>query len=222
MRSHALYIFKSYSRINVTNILQWCFMLSNNNLFEPCVPILTGTQLDVIPGKFLLKFTQDKYAFRDIDWLSNIDTLKDIIKSTDKSIVFGVHSESQVNFLKAQFKDCALVITCSYDEPEIYDRFLTDIARRHINLQNLGSIELNESDKILTTVERIEHYKKVFMEQELIPTTLSYRGDYNVPVRDLFDKDKLFRHLSNIKVTASPAASEFYDKWYEINEKEKL
>jgi hypothetical protein len=208
--------------MNITNILQWCFMLSNNNLFGSCVPILSGTQLDVIPGEFLLKFTQDKHAFRDIDWLSNIDTLKDIIKSTNKSIVFGVHSESQVDFLKSQFKDNALVITCSYDESEIYDRFLTDIARRHVNLQNLGSIKLNESDKSLTTVERIEHYKKVFAEQELIPTTLSYRGDYDVPVRDLFDKSKLIRHLSNIGVTASTAASEFYDKWYEINEKEKL
>ena len=57
----SLYIFKS-TPFNITNLPQWSLYLSRDDLYQPCKPVLTNTQLDLEIGGFAQQFSSTPQA----------------------------------------------------------------------------------------------------------------------------------------------------------------
>jgi hypothetical protein len=210
----SLYVFKS-TPFNITNLPQWSLYLSRDDLYQPCKPILTNTQLDLEIGGFAQQFSPDPQAlFRDIDWEEQLPKLDALINSIDQSVVFGVNSVEQLTVLKTHFKDQAITVSCSYNQ-DYYPKMLSWYVHRHIRLQNLGIIEITAHDRELRTngTNLVDHYAQAFDKACLIPPTIDPVGDYDIPVGDFFNVSKFFNHMSCIGGAPTQQAIDFYNQW---------
>ena len=210
----SLYIFKS-TPFNITNLPQWSLYLSRDDLYQPCEPILTNTQLDLKIGGFAQQFSPDpRMMFRDIDWVEQLPKLDKLISSIDQSVAFGVNSVEQMSVLKNHFKKQAITISCSYNQDQ-YPQMLSWYVHRHIRLQNLGIIEITAHDQHLRTsgVNLVEYYTRAFDQAQLISLTMQPVGDYDIPIKDFFDSNKFFTHMSCVGALPTQQAIDFYNKW---------
>jgi hypothetical protein len=191
------------------------------DLYDPCTPTINqghlGMSLAQFPQEFQPKDT--KTEFRNINWEEKIDKLSALVNSIDQSLVFGVNSDEQMAFLKNYFGNTAVTVSYSYDE-SFYDTMLTWVVTRHIAQQDNGIIEITQCDKTLRddNVDLIEYYKQSFEEQNLIPKTLTGFGDCDIPIKDFFNIEKFFQHLSNLDNNAPTIkAITYYNEWYAYN-----
>ena len=217
MNSNSLFLFKT-EKLNLVNLLQFCFILSRNDLYEPCIPNFESGQLTTIKGKFIYdSSSDDPDNFRNIKWESKTQIVVDAL--TCGPLVLGNHSIEQLYFLKEYFKEnSALIITCSYTADE-YEFFLEQLVKQHIYLQDAGFLPLSQVDKDLrSSVENIKiYYKNSFDKQQLLPKEMQYFSDYNVPLIDFYDEDKFFQHLQNLPCVPTQVAIDYYHQWQKIN-----
>jgi len=218
MKSEKLFLFKTES-INFVNLLQFCLYLSRGDLYQPCIPIIKHQHLTLIPGDFCLFYDPNDPIrnFRNIDWRSKIHSLNDLLSGIDQPIVFGNNSIDQIRFLKSNVNHSCATISCSYDE-EYYDFILNYFTRSHISKQMSGQLEITNLDQQLRNDQSIDlflWYKNSFDQQNLVPKSLNFDTDYTVPLRDFFDKERFFWHLTNIGGSESPEALDYYNNWLE-------
>ena len=210
----SLYIFKSTS-FNITNLPQWCFYLSRDDLYQSCTPIFTNNQLDLEIGGFAQKFSNDvKASFRDINWSNCLTKLDELFNSNEKSIAFAVNSAEQLGILKNHFKDCAVTISCSYNH-DFYKTMLDWYVHRHLYLQNHGTVEITKHDQELRNsgIDLVQYYTRSFDQMQLIPLAMEPVGEYDIPIKDFFQTDKFFEHMSCIGAAATIKSKNFYNDW---------
>ena len=210
----SLYIFKS-TPFNITNLPQWSLYLSRDDLYQPCKPVLTNTQLDLEIGGFARQFSPNpQLLFRDMDWTDQIPRLDTLVSSMTQSVAFGVNSVEQLNILKNYFKERAITISCSYDQNH-YTEILSWYVRRHIRLQDLGIIEITEHDQQLRTggLNLVEYYTQAFDQAQLVPMSINPVGEYDIPINDFFNADKFFNHMACVDSPCTQQAIDFYKKW---------
>lgn len=211
----SIYLFKSLP-FNITNLPQFCFMLSRPDLHHTCcVPIFENDQMAMEIGQFANSITTEN--FRGIDWSNKVNQLVDIIDQ-GHALCFATDLVDQLNFLKFYFKDRVMTVSVSYDS-DSYDDMLTWFAKRHIHLQNTQRLSLTTRDQELRNkrVDLVEYYKREFDQQQLVPMSILPTGEYDIPVRDFFHRDNFFQHLKNIEGRPSTRAFEYYDRWYSSN-----
>lgn len=220
MESVHLYLFKT-ERINFVNLLQFCFYLARRDLYQPCLPIFTGSHLDITKGELVNTFSpDDPDNFRNISWNEKLQLLNSTLESTDQKIVIGNYNIDQIMFLKQQYPSMAQTISCSYTE-EDYDLLLTYIVNQHVELQASGMLPITEHDQHLradSSISLLSYYKKSFDEQQLIPKSITYSTDYVVPLKDFFNKDNFFQHLTNLGADPTPEATHYYDQWWALQQ----
>jgi hypothetical protein len=218
MKSVRLYLFKTES-FNFVNLLQFCFILSRRDLYQPCLPLIAGTNLLVTTGEFVNTLSPDNpYNFRNIDWSEKLNILNSTLTQTDKPIVIGHNDINQLLFLEKQYSSIAQTISCSYTKDD-YDLILTYFANMHLMSQSNGTVPLTEHDLQLRADQSINllfYYKNAFDQQGLIPRSMLYSTDYNVPLKDFLDKNKFFQHLVNLGAEPTPEAIHYYNQWWEL------
>ena len=211
-----LYLFKT-EKINFVNLLQFCFILSRRDLYQPCSPSMVGTNLSVTTGDFVnTMLPEDPYNFRNLDWTEKLPLLDSILTQTDDPITIGHSDINQLLLLKEEYPDIAQISSCSYTEND-YELMLTYTARQHLELQHNGTLPITEHDQQMRSdpsINLLSYYKQSFDEQAIVPKSMAYSTDYSVPVRDFFNKDKFFQHIVTIGADPSPKAKHYYDQWW--------
>lgn len=214
----SLYIFKS-TPYNITNLPQFCFMLSRSDLFDPCEPTIVNGNLDMNIAKWARDISPNnpKLTFRNTNWSQHTNILDDVVNS-DNTLAFGVNDSEQIKFLKVRYGYRVMSISCSYDL-DFYDVMLTWYAQRHIRLQDAGMIPLTQLDHDIRNhnVNLVSYYEKSFREQQLIPDSMPEDGDYNIPIKDFFDAGVFFQHLTNIGAPPTAQSKKYYSEWYSYN-----
>ena len=214
----SLYIFKT-TPYNLTNLPQFCFILSRDDLYDPCQPTIADGNLGMDVANWIKEVSPDNpsQTFRNIDWQENVKLLNRFVNKTNP-LVFGNNDAKQIDFLANYYGSQATTIACVYSDSS-YDIMLTWYVLRHIRLQDFGIIPFNETDTSLrkSNVDLVEYYKKSFDEQQLVPRSMVDKCDYNIPIEDLFSYDKFFQHVTNIGSLPSAKAIDYYNKWYAYN-----
>jgi hypothetical protein len=219
MESVRLYLFKT-EKLNFVNLLQYCFILSRRDLYQPCLPIIAGAEISAVKGQLVYDFSPDNPEnFRNIEWESKIQLLDSILDSTNASIVLGSHDINQLILLKKNYQSKAYIISCSYTKND-YDLLLTYLVNTHLAMQSTGALPITEADQQLRatpSIDLLSYYKKSFDEQQLIPKSMVYPdSDYSVPLQEFFNKNKFFQHLINLDVDPSKEAMQYYDQWCKL------
>jgi hypothetical protein len=215
MEHQRIYLFKTES-LNFVNLLQFCFILSRRDFYEPCIPTFDEKLLGVEIGNFCSTLSRDNpQNFRNIDWHSNLSQLDKILESTNNSIIIGNHSIKQIQLLKNYYQNRAFTVSCSYKE-DWYDRLLTYKANTHIYQQATGALPLTELDTQLRkdkSVDLFKYYKNAFNEQKLIAKEINYNTDYVVLCEDFLIEDKFFEHIYNLGGHKTSNALMYYRRW---------
>lgn len=211
-----LYLFRG-SILNFTNILQHCFMLSKEDLYDPCTPVIRNNLLDWDLAEFIK--IGGEIPFRSIDWADHTEQL-DFLIDNNLSRSYATYRLDQIDYLKNYFKDRCFVISFSYDVI-LYDFLLEIFVRTHIHRQNCGIVPITKYDQLLreSDINLVDYYTKEFDQQQLISKQLSGVGDYVVPLNDFFDQFKFFKHIENIGGTPSQQSINFYTNWLKSFEK---
>lgn len=219
MKSARVYLFKTET-INFVNLLQFCFFLSREDIYQPCYPKILYKHLTVDPGGFALHFAPDNPCvnFRNIDWTTKLAEFDEVLAQTTDKIVLGCNDIEQVNLLKNHFGDNCYTISCSYSYDD-YDSFLSYITNSHIVKQSTGQLKLTDHDIAIRNDKNInlfDYYKQSFDQQKILQNSMSYDTDYSVVLTDYFDKNKFFQHVTNIGGNNSIEAVNYYDSWYSM------
>jgi hypothetical protein len=158
---------------------------------------------------------QNPDKFRNVDWTTQLGLLTNIL--TTNSCVIGNYSIDQLQFIKNYFKESAVLITHSYQTFE-YDFFLEQFAKQHVYLQDVGSLPLTETDQAVRSngEDLVQYYKQTFDQQQIIPKQINWSGDYDVPVRDFYNPDRFFQHITNLSTTPSTQAIAYYQQWQKL------
>lgn len=215
-----IYVFRTH-KINLANLfLSIVYHNSKNSAFEPCYYNITGGKFFTVDiGKFAEESQNlTQTSFRNINWMQHIDKLSDFIaraQDLNQVLIFGSHSDDQIDFLKEYFGNDAYTIGIDYDQ-DMYPTLLTDAVEYHLYLLDNGYIESNDRDKELaqlTFTDRVDAYKSSFDQMNLFPHSVSSPRDYNVNVSDYTDQTAMFKHLTNIFGTINETTVDYYQQW---------
>lgn len=213
-----IYVARTH-RINLTNIFVAVLIESaGQQVHGPCYYSVTPTGfLDQIPGDFAQTMCEDPITqTRNIDWASNIDRLRAYHTAAGKHLIFGSHHPDQIQYLKTQLTDQSCTVAMNYDTDD-YDRLLHNLARDHVRLLQAGRLEASIHDQdlmdTLTATQLVGHYAQEFDRMQLIPRAVSDTFDYQIRVKDLYNKSRMTQHVRDLGFEFSALAESYYDHW---------
>jgi hypothetical protein len=217
-----LYLFKCVDILNITNLPMWLFYLSRTDLYDPCSPVdfSAAGRLGLVPSDFPKLFVPDDKiftTFRDTYWPDQIHVLNKILANNPgKKIALGVNHVWQADFFKNYYQTRTFILGCSYDDDETYNLLLTYLAKCHLYQQSIGVLPITDHDRLIrlnNSDNLIETYKAKFDELNLIPRSIDPVGDYEIPVKDFFNFEKLSQHMANAGTPLLPPAINYYNSW---------
>jgi hypothetical protein len=218
---HKIYVFRTH-KINLANLFLSMVYHNNKNLaFEPCYYNITnGKFFTVSIGSFAEKCQNlTQTSFRNINWTEHVDKLYPFIEQAEqlnRSLVFGCHSDEQIDFLKEHFGDDVYTVGIDYDQA-MYPTLLNDAVEYHLYLLDSNQIESNEHDRELSQLafrERVDAYKNSFEQINLFPHKSFAERDYNINISDFTDQALMLEHLTNIFGPISDNTTvDYYQQW---------
>lgn len=211
MTSGRLLLFKSET-IHITNLFQYCCLLSVSDLYEPCIPEICDGYMQLKFGKFLTDFVKDPDEFRYVDWEPHLERVAAILAS-GKNLIFGSYSLGNLDLIKKTL-NCP-IISYNYDS-SLYDTVLERFTRVYLYRQEHGIVPITEYDEEVRAsgVDLVTFYNRVFDEQSLVPKSLEPTGDYSIPIRDYFNFENFRKHFEGLNITLSCAAKQYYNQWW--------
>ena len=215
-----IYLFRTH-KINLANLFLSMVYHNNKNLaFKPCYYNITGGKFFTVDiGEFADECqTLTQTSFRNINWVEHADKLQPFIdqaQQSNQALVFGSHSDEQIDFLKQKFGDDVYTVGVDYNQ-DLYPTLLKNAAEYHVYLLDTGQIESNTSDlelKSLSYQDRVNAYINSFDQINLFPHSSSAPRDYNVNVADFTNQDLMLSHIQNVFGTIDKTTVDYYQLW---------
>lgn len=215
-----IYLFRTH-KINLANLFLSMVYHNNKNLaFKPCYYNITGGKFFTVDiGEFAeecQRLTQT--SFRNINWAEHVDILNPFLEQaqqSNQSLVFGCHSDEQIDFLKQKFGNDVYTIGVDYDQ-DLYPTLLKNAAEYHVYLLDNNQLEFNDADRQLLSLpyrDRVDAYMNSFDQINLFPHSSSAIRDYNVNVADFTDPELMMSHVQNVFGTIDKTTADYYQQW---------
>jgi hypothetical protein len=170
-------------------------------------------------GKFAHAHSSDPTSkFRTIDWSEQIANLENSIANAvlqGKVLVFGTYRQDQIDYLKDHFGDAIVTVGVEYNE-NMYPLVLTEFAKKHIRLFELGQVAVTEYDSnIMDSAfdDRLSHYYHAFDQQQLVPRTALDKCDLVIPLNDFYSIDAMQQHIKKLGILFNTATIDLYNQW---------
>ena len=214
--STKIILFKTH-KINLTNLaISQIVENSPESFYDSCRYTLVHGKSSISQPNNSLKNIGE---VRDRDWSTGFDYLDKCLES-GKKLIFGSHHDSQINLLKQKYGMDVLTVGINYDE-DLYQSLLKNVAEYHVYLLRTGSIDASEKDDILIETlvygDLVKYYMREFDSINLVPRSSFINCDYNIPVADFFDKQKMSNHFDKIGFPFTKESQSYYDQWLASN-----
>jgi hypothetical protein len=219
--STKIYLFKTHP-VNISNLALAQFIENSiGKSYGACRYTLKENKFfEQIAGAVAKSQTKDPITgFRTINWNdpTNLNTLIQMVDlAQDKFLIIGSSLNEQITFLKTQFKPNIVTISVNYKE-SYYQQLLKNMAEYHVYLLKNNPITASTVDQELllahSTNQLINYYMLAFDQNNLIPKSNQYFGDYNIDIEDFFNKSKMTDHFSNLNMPFTIDSVNYYDTW---------
>lgn len=191
-----------------------------DRVYDPCsCSIDSSGEIIIDIGKFAHAHSNDPAnKFRTIDWSEQIADLETSVTdavSQGKVLVFGTYRQDQIDYLKDYFGDTIVTVGVEYNE-NMYPMILTEFAKKHIRLLELGQVASTEYDSNIMDSsfdDRLSHYYRAFDQQQLVPRTALDLCDLVIPLNDFYSIEAMQQHIKKLGILFNTATIDLYNQW---------
>ena len=170
-------------------------------------------------GKFAHAHSNDPTSkFRTIDWSEQIADLEISVAdavSQGKVLVFGTYRQDQIDYLKDHFSNAIVTVGVEYNE-NMYPLVLTEFAKKHIRLLELGQVAVTEYDSNIMDSSfdnRLSYYYQAFDQQQLVSRTSLDKCDLVISLNDFYSIDAMQQHIKKLGILFNTATIDLYNQW---------